>query len=101
MAHAGSKEKTYINDWDTACGNFKTSSSSVSYGQPQLFAEIARSHDLRAIPEHLFFCNIYFILAESLIFVPSAVNAYTCDICNSQFFRAASSGNTILCSSCL
>jgi hypothetical protein len=25
----------------------------VSSGQPQLFAEIARSHDLRALPERL------------------------------------------------
>jgi hypothetical protein len=27
----------------------------VSSGQPQLFAEIARSHDLRALPEHVNF----------------------------------------------
>jgi hypothetical protein len=28
----------------------------VSSGQPQLFAEIARSHDLRALPEQLLRC---------------------------------------------
>jgi hypothetical protein len=27
----------------------------VSSGQPQLFAEIARCHDLRALPEHIAF----------------------------------------------
>jgi hypothetical protein len=33
----------------------------VSSGQPQLFAEIAQSHDLRALPEQLlrcFFCPV-------------------------------------------
>jgi hypothetical protein len=39
-----------------------------SFGQPQLFAEIAQCHDLRALPEQLLWCFFSPVLRGRVVF---------------------------------
>jgi hypothetical protein len=45
-----------IRKWITPDMEMESLLRGVSSGQPQLFAEIARSHDLRALPEQRLWC---------------------------------------------